>query len=126
MSANKPVRFGPTALSATLTTNLFNPPTLTGGVGTPTDSTATYFLIKRIRIVNKTASPATFSLWLGSSGANAAGTEVIGNAKSVAANDAFDWFSQVGLRLDTADFLVGGASGANALTLEGEGEIGII
>jgi hypothetical protein len=125
MAANKIVRFGPTALSASLTTNLFNPPVLSGGVGVPTDSTTTYFLIKRIRIVNKTGSPATFSLWLGASGANAAGTEVIGNAKSVAGNDAFDWTSSPGLRLDTTDFLVGGASGANALTLEGEGEIGI-
>ena len=80
-------------------------------------------MLRHIRVVNKTGSAATYSLWLGASAGNAAGTEVIGQAKSVAANSADDWYGQ--LRIDTGDFLVGGASALTTLTIEGEGEIGV-
>jgi len=119
---NSPVRIGPVALTNTLTTNIINPPTTTGGVGGLTPNT--YFLIKHIRIVNKTAGAVTFSLWLGASATNAAGTEVIGTGKSVAANDAFDWYGN--LLIKAADFLVGGASAATSLTFEAEGEMGVV
>jgi len=123
MAANKAFRFGPIALTATLTTNLLNPPTATGGVNG--GSSAQYILLKHIRIVNKTSAPATFSLWLGATGGNVAGTEVIGQGKPVGANDGYDWYSNQGIRLDSADFLVGGASVATTLTIQGEGEIGV-
>lgn len=119
---NKPFRLGPIALTATLTTNILNPPTLTGG--TNGGSGNTYIILTHIRVVNKTAGAATFSLWLGATGANAAGTEVIGIGKSVAANDAYDWYGR--MRVDVADFLVGGASALTTLSIEGEGEIGIV
>ncbi|MCI0346615.1 MAG: hypothetical protein L0221_14405, partial [Chloroflexi bacterium] len=119
MAANKNVRFGPVALTTTLTTNILNPGTTTGGVGMPATSTNLYFVLRHVRIVNKTASAATFSLWLGATGANAAGTEVIGQGLSIAGNSAFDWFGI--LTLDVADFLVGGAGTATALTFEAEG-----
>lgn len=121
MASNKPFRFGPVALSNVLTTNILNPPTAAGG--TNAGSSSQYILLRHIRIVNKTAGAVTFSLWLGATGANAAGTEVIGNGYSVAANSAFDWYGV--LRLDAADFLVGGASAATSLTIQGEGEIGV-
>ncbi len=121
MPANKTFRFGPVALSNTLTTNVLNPPTASGG--TNAGSSSQYIILKHIRIVNKTAGAVTFSLWLGATGANAAGTEVIGTALSVAANSAYDWYGA--LRLDAADFLVGGASAATSLTIQGEGEIGV-
>lgn len=120
---NKPFRFGPVALTTTLTTNILNPPTLTGGVGAAQAGSNTRIILTHIRVVNKTGSAATFSLWLGATGANAAGTEVIGTAKSVAANDSFDWYGR--LPVEVADFLVGGAGTATALTIEGEGEIGV-
>lgn len=123
MAANKSVRFGPVALSNTLTTNILNPPTLTGGVNPPALSTASYIILKHVRIVNKTAGAVTCSFWLGATGANAAGTEVIGQGLSVPANSYVDWYGI--LRLDTADFLVGGASAATSLSFEAEGEIGI-
>jgi len=118
---NTPFRFGPLALTNTLTTNLLNPATTTGGVnmGTPN----TYILLTHIRIVNKTAGAVTFSLWLGATGANAAGTEVIGQGKSVAANDVYDWYGR--LKIKVADFLVGGASANTSLTIQGEGEYGL-
>lgn len=111
------------ALSATLTTNILNPTvtSLSGPVGFTL--TQPYIILRHIRIVNKTAGAVTFSLYLGATGANAAGTEIIGNGLSIAANSAYDWYGY--LRIDAADFLVGGASAATSLTVEGEGEIGI-
>lgn len=124
MSANKISRFGPVALTTTLTTNILNPKTLTGGVSPGgTSNSNTYIILRHIRINNKTASAATFSLWIGATGANTAGTEFIGIGQSVAANSYVDWYGAV--RLDVADFLVGGSDTATALTFEAEGEIGI-
>lgn len=118
---NKPVRFGPTALTTTLTTNILNPPTTAGGVGCGTPNT--YVIIKHIRILNKTASPATYSLWIGATAGNVAGTEFMGTGTVVAANSRDEWYGY--LRLDVADFLVGGAGTTTALTFEAEGEIGL-
>lgn len=124
MAANKIVRFGPVALTTTLTTNILNG-TITSLAG-PVGITLTqpYFIWRHMRIVNKTGSAATFSLYLGLTGANTAGTEFIGTALSVAANSAFDWYGMI--RMDVADFLVGGAGTTTALTLEGEGEVGLV
>jgi hypothetical protein len=121
MASNKTFRFGPVAMSNTPTTNILNPPTATGGVNS--GSSAQYIILRHVRIVNKTGGAVTFSLWLGATGANAAGTEVIGQGLSVAANSAYDWYGL--LRLDSTDFLVGGASAATSLSIQGEGEIGV-
>jgi hypothetical protein len=118
---NKAFRFGPVALTTTLTTNILNPATATGG--TNAGSSAQYIILKHIRIVNKTGSAATFSLYVGATGANAAGTEFMGIALSVAANSAYDWYGC--LRLDSADFLVGGSGTTLALVINGEGEVGV-
>jgi hypothetical protein len=138
MAANKPVRFGPVALTTTTTTNILNPPTLTGGTGLAGTNTNTFLLLKHIRVVNKTNAAASFALWLGATGANAAGTEAIaggaatagalnaGTGVSVQPGVPFDWYAAgIGMRMETADYLVGGAGTATALTIEGEGEIGI-
>lgn|SRR5215469_1879867 len=118
---NSPFRCGPVALTNTLTTNILNPAAAGSGVGyTPT---ASYIILRHVRVVNKTGSAATFSLWLGATGANAAGTEVIGQGLSVAANSFIDWYGY--LKLTASDFLVGGASAATTLTFEAEGEIGL-
>jgi hypothetical protein len=124
MAQNKVIRFGPVALTNTLATNIINCniTSLAGPVGYT--QTQPYLLIRHIRIVNKTALAATFSLWVGATGGNVAGTEAIGNALVVAANSAFDWYGY--LRLDAADFLVGGSATATALTFEAEGEIGLV
>lgn len=121
MAANKTFRFGPIALTNVLTTNLLNPPTASGGVNG--GSSSQYIILKHIRVVNKTGGAVTFSLWLGATGANAAGTETIGQGLSVAANSYIDWYGLK--RLDAADFLVGGASALTSLSIEGEGEIGV-
>ncbi len=101
--------FGPVALSATLTTNVYN-----------NTSALIYDVITHIMIVNKTGTAATFSLYLGATATNAAGTEVIGTAKVVAANDTFHWYGR--LKMTSTDFLVGGSGTATALTITGMGE----
>lgn len=118
---NKTFRFGPIALTAALTTNLLSPPTTTGGVNA--GASPQYIVLKHIRITNKTAAAAAFSMFLGAAGANAAGTEVVGAGQQVQANQSYDWYGL--LRLDAGEFLVGGAGTANALTISGEGEIGV-
>lgn len=136
MASNKIIRFGPVALTTTTTTNIINPPTLTGGTGLAGTNTNTYVILRHLRVTNKTASAAIFGLWLGATGANTAGTEVIAGAQasggaitastgvSVAAQSYFDWYGL--LYMAPADFLVGGAGTATALTLEAEGEIGVV
>lgn len=138
MAQNKIIQFGPVALTTTTTTNILNPPTLTGGTGMPGTTVNTYLLLKHIRVTNKTNAAANFALWIGATGANAAGTEAMaggaatagalnaGTGVSVAANNFFDWYSPVGKRINVADFLVGGAGTATTLTIEGEMEIGVV
>lgn len=121
MASNKTFNFGPIALTATLTTNILNPAAASGGVNG--GSSGQYIILRHVRIVNKTAGAVTFSLWRGATGANAAGTEVIGQGQSVAANSYFDWYGI--MRFDTTDFLVGGASAGTSLSIQGEGEVGV-
>ncbi len=132
MAANKTIRLGPTALTTTTTTNIWNPPALTGG--TPSNTSSAYFILRHIRVTNKTASAAQCALWIGATGANTAGTEAIfGGAASggaltrgvsVAAQSYVDWYGM--LKIDVADFVVGGTDTATALTIEAEGELGIV
>ena len=121
MASNRLFRFGPIALTTTLTTNLLNPPTAAGGVNA--GSSSQFIILKHLRLVNKTAAAVNFSLWLGATGANVAGTEIVGQGLSIAANAAYDWYGL--MRIDAADFLVGGASANTALSIQGEGEIGV-
>jgi hypothetical protein len=122
MAANKLVRFGPISVPNAVG-NLFNPPTISGGVNPPPLSTATYFIMRHIRIINKTGGAVTFSGYIGATGGSAAGTEFIGTGLSIPANSYVDWYGAA--RLDTADFFTGVASAATSLVIEGEGEIGV-
>lgn len=123
MAANRIFNFGPVIMSATLTTNILNPniTSVAGPVGFTMPQP--YIVIRHFHISNKTGSAATFSLWKGATGGNAAGTEFLGTAVSVAANSYADFYGL--FRFDAADFLVGGSGTAAALTIEGEGEIGV-
>ena len=122
MASNRLQTIGPVALTTTLTTNILNGnvTSLAGPVGITL--TQPILILRHIRIVNKTASAATFSLWLGGTGGNVAGTEFIGIGTSVAANSAFDWYGMA--QLVSTQFLVGGSGTATALTLHGEAEVG--
>jgi hypothetical protein len=120
---NKSFRFGPVALTNTYTTNILNPGTTTGGVNassSPYDKTR--IILKHIRVTNKTGGAVTFRLFIDATGGNTAGKELFYD-QSVAANSYVDWYGMI--PLDTADFLVGGASASTSLTITGEGEIGV-
>lgn len=99
---------GPLALTTTLTTNVYVPA-----------SALIHSVIRHIHITNKTGTAATFTLYLGATGANAAGTEMW-IAQSVAANSSFDWYGM--LKVTSADFLVGGAGTTLALVITIMGE----
>lgn len=122
MASNRIDRVGPLALTTTLTTNIFNcnVTSLAGPINFTLTQPVVY--IRFVRIVNKTATPATFSFWLGASGANAAGTEVIGQGFSVPGNFTFQ--TSQNMRMNSTDFLVGGAGTTLSLTLELEIEVG--
>jgi hypothetical protein len=102
------MQVGPTALTTTLTTNVYNQ-----------GSALIYDKIEHVHVVNKTASAATFSLWIGATGANAAGTEWF-NAQSVPAFSVYDWFGLE--KLISTQFIVGGAGTTTALTITIAGE----
>ena len=121
MPQTKIFRFGPIALTTTMTTNLLNPAGATGGVNG--GSSGQYIILNHIRIVNKTGTAATCSFWLGATSGNAAGTEVIGQGLSIPANSYSDWYGT--LRLEVSDFLVGGSGTATALSIQGEGAVGV-
>lgn len=121
MASNKIFRFGPIPLTAVPTTNLLSPPAASGGVNAGTSPQ--FIVLKHVRVTNKTAAAVAFSTFLGASGANAVGTEIIAAGQQVAANSSYDWYGL--LRIDAGEFLVGGAGAANSLTISGEGEIGV-
>lgn len=130
---NKPIRLGPVALTTTTTTNIANPQTLTGGVVSGTTNSNTYFILTHIKLANKTTGPVQAALWLGATGANTAGTEfafagiasagALTDGVSIPAQASVDWYGRV--RIDTADFIVGGSNTATAVSFEAEGEIGV-
>lgn len=125
MASNKLIRFGPVALSNTLTTNIVNP-TVTSLAGvTGFTMTQPYVVLRHVRVTNVTGSAATMTMCVGATGATAtASNSFMGFGLSVPANSYIDWYGS--LRLDAADFLVGGSGTASALTFEAEGEIGLV
>lgn len=119
---NRPFRFGPAAL-ANAAANILNTgiTSLAGPVGCTL--TQPYALLTHIRAVNKTGAPVTVTLFIGATGASAAGTEFAWNAYPVPANNYIDWYGR--MRLESTEFLTGLAGAATSLTIEGEGEVGL-
>jgi hypothetical protein len=108
MAGTPKLLYGPAALSSTLTTNIYVPA-----------SALVYDVVRHIHVTNKTSSSVNFSIWLGATGCNAAGTELFG-AQPVAAYSSFDWPCY--LKLTSTTYLVGGASAATSLAITIMGE----
>src|SRR5258706_12017956 len=87
--------FGPVALSNVLTTNIYN-----------NASALIYDEINHLEVTNKTGVAHNFTIYIGATGANAAGTEWF-VAVNVPANSVFHWYGRK--KLTSVDFLVGGA-----------------
>jgi hypothetical protein len=125
MAQNKQENFGPVALTNTLTTNIVAPAAAGAGAVGYT-ATATRLYIRQIHVSNKTGSAATYTLYKGATGANAAGTE-IALGKSVAANSVDVLYFTPAMVLEgTNGFLVGGASALTTLTFIAFGEVGLV
>lgn len=103
---------GPLALTNTYTTNVYN-----------NTSALIYDVIRHIHVANKTGGAVSFRLYVGATGANAAGTELFYD-KSVAANDVYDWYGA--LKMTSTDFLVGGASASTSLTITISGDQNVV
>jgi len=99
--------FGPLALTTTYTTNVYN-----------NTSALIYDVIRHIHVANKLAND-TFRLYLGATGANAAGTELFFDYP-VTAKQSYDYYCA--MKLVSTDFLVGGAATTLTLVIEAEGE----
>lgn len=99
--------FGPLALTTTYTTNVYN-----------NASALIYDVIRHIHVANK-ALADTFRLYLGATGANAAGTELFFDYP-VAIKQSYDYYAM--MKMVSTDFLVGGAATTLTLVIEGEGE----
>ena len=121
MANNTIFRYGPANLTASAA-NLLNPGTVTGGASSPGSSL--YIILRHIRIVNRTNAPHYFSLFIGGTGGSTSGTEFMGYQTVVPPNSAMDWYGAV--RLGTSDYLTGLADTTACLTIEGEGEVGIV
>lgn len=104
--------YGPAALTNVYTTNIYVPA-----------SALIYDIIRHIHIVNKTAGAVTFRIYLGATGANAAGTELFYD-HSIAAYSEFDYYCAK--KVTSTDFLVGGASAATSLSITIEGESNVV
>jgi hypothetical protein len=123
MAANKAIRLGPVALTTTAATNVWNPPTTTGGVGTGTTNTNTYYIIRHIRATNTTGTAATVTINVGTTGIVTLPSVMAWYQTTVPANSAIDWYGA--LRLDVADFLVASSQTTAAITLTADAEIGL-
>lgn len=120
---NKPFRLGPLALT-NAAANIVNPGTTTGGVNaTAAPYDKTYIILTHITVVDKGGAGGTVSLYIGATGASAAGTEFIWKSATVPTNGKLEWVGRV--RLDTGDFLTGLANANTTLTIQAEGEVGI-
>lgn len=122
MANNKLSSFGPTLMVVSTGTNYVNPAAAGAGAVGYT-ATASYVVLRHIRIVNITATGSSFSLFIGATSGSASGTSFMGSATVVAANSFVDWYGSV--RLASTDFLSGFAANANTLVITSEGEIGL-
>jgi hypothetical protein len=106
--ADKPIlTYGP-AYIANSATNIYQ-----GGGG----SALIYDLISGIYLANTTASAVTVTIYLGLTGASTGGTELL-KGVSIPANTTVPfYYSGRGLKLTSAQFLVGLAGTASAVTI---------
>lgn len=77
-------------------------------------------VVKQVRVTNKGSVDATFSLYLGATGASAAGTELAKNQVVKAGTSADIFFT--GLKVVSTQYLVGLSDTATALTITVLGE----
>jgi len=100
----------PVALLTGAAANIYTPPAST-----------IYCVIFHIHLANVTTGAITATLYIGATGASAAGTEIL-KGKSIPANDVYDLYYPKGRKMVSTDFLTGLASAINSITIEVLGE----
>jgi hypothetical protein len=95
-----------------------------------TQSSLIYDIITLIRIINVTASPVSFTLYVGATGGSSGGTQVEGGGGSIPANTSwpnneFNLYCKLRL-VGAVDFLTGIAGTPSALVITVMGESGVI
>jgi hypothetical protein len=116
---SKAFRFGPIALT-NAAANLLNPGTTTGGVNcTASPYNNLQITLTQLIVTDKSGVGGNVTLYIGATGASAAGTEWLWKGTSVTANGNLIWNGR--MPLYTADFLVGLANANTTLTIEGAG-----
>ena len=73
-------------------------------------------IIQHVQIVNVGAA-STYSLYLGATGGSAAGTQVAGGTRAIAANDVHDIYFSPGLVMENTKYLSGVAADASRLSI---------
>jgi hypothetical protein len=99
-------------------------PSSVGNLYTPPASTI-YTVMKHIHFFNVSASPVTINVYIGASGASAAGSQLF-DTFEIEANQPYDYFMGSGTRMDSTDFLTGSASVASAVTYTIDGELVVV
>ncbi len=87
---------------------------------TPAASTI-YTVLFHMHFANVTSGAITVTIYIGATGASAAGTEIM-KGKSIPANDVYDFYWPKGRKMLSTDFLTGLASAINSITIEVIGE----
>lgn len=121
MASNKLERFGPAAMPVAVTD--YVKPAAAGASGTGYTPTASYIILRHIRIVNKTAAACTLTMYIGATGGTSAGTEFGAGLISVAANSYFEWYGAV--RLASTEVLTATCQTVTSLVFTAEGEVGL-
>jgi hypothetical protein len=122
VASNKLSSFGPVAIIAGTGTNYISP-AASGASAIGYTATASYIVLKHMRIVNKSGAAVPVSLFIGATSGSAAGTEFAFSASPVPATGSVDWYGSQ--RLDATQFLSGFAGTVTTLVLSAEGEIGL-
>lgn len=108
----------------TSVSNLFEPPTTTGGVNASEPTMTLKAVVRHLRVINTTNAPINVNLYIGATAGSSAGTEFAWSDTQVpadAANNNFlDWYGE--MPMVNGDFLTGNAS-ATGLTINVEYEI---
>jgi hypothetical protein len=121
MAANKIERFGPAAMPTAVTD--YVKPAAAGASGTGYTPTASYIILRHVRVVNKTAAACTVTFYLGASGGTTAGTEIWGGLISVAANSFFEVYPL--MRMASTEVVTATCQTVTTLVFEAEGEVGL-
>jgi len=102
--------FGPLLLTSTVTTSVYN-----------NTSALIYDVIKQINVANVTGGAITFTLYIGTSATDTTTGKQLFQSVSVPANTTSPFYF-AGLKLTSTDWIVGGASALNSLTITAMGE----